>query len=65
MATFLREHGAPYPVVYDDGSANHDYRIKVLPTVVVVGKDGAIERVLIGSITKSTLLSVIDAALTR
>lgn len=65
VAMFVREHGAPYPVVYDDGSANERYRIRVLPTVVIVGKDGAIERVLIGSTSKSTLLSAIDAALAR
>jgi len=65
VAAFLRQHGAPYPVVYDDGTANDLYRIKVLPTVVIVGKDMKIERVLIGLSGKRALLSAIDAALAR
>ena len=65
VAAFLREHGAPYPVVYDDGTANERYRIKVLPTVVIVGKQGEVERVLIGSTGKSALLAAIETALSR
>ncbi|MBC8134121.1 MAG: TlpA family protein disulfide reductase [Deltaproteobacteria bacterium] len=65
VASFLKDHGAPYPVVYDDGTANELYRIKVLPTIVVVGKGGAIERVFIGSTSKKTLASAIDAAASR
>jgi thiol-disulfide isomerase/thioredoxin len=65
VTAFLREHGAPYPVVYDDGRANDLYRIKVLPTLVIVGKDGMIERVLMGMTTKSTLAKTIAAAVAR
>jgi thiol-disulfide isomerase/thioredoxin len=65
VAGFLREHGAPYPVVYDDGTANERYRIKVLPTVVVVGKDGSVERVLMGSTGKGPLAAAINAAVAR
>lgn len=65
VAAFLREHGAPYPVVYDDGTANERYRIKVLPTMVIVGKDGGVERVLIGTTSKGTLLAAINAAAAR
>ncbi|MEO5768392.1 MAG: TlpA disulfide reductase family protein [Polyangia bacterium] len=65
VAAFLRQHGAPYPVVFDDGTANELYRIKVLPTVVIVGKDGVVERVFMGSAGKSTLVSAINTALSR
>jgi thiol-disulfide isomerase/thioredoxin len=62
VTAFLSEHGAPYAVVYDDGTANERYRIRVLPTVVIVGRTGAIERVFIGSASKGTLLAAIEAA---
>jgi thiol-disulfide isomerase/thioredoxin len=65
VTAFLAQHGAPYPVVYDDGTVNEQYRIKVLPTVVIVGKDGSIERVFVGSTSGSTLSAAALAAATR
>jgi thiol-disulfide isomerase/thioredoxin len=65
VTAFLAEHGAPYPVVYDDGTVNERYRIKVLPTVVIVGKDGSIERVFVGSTSGSTLSAAAQAAANR
>jgi thiol-disulfide isomerase/thioredoxin len=65
VTAFLNEHGAPYPVVYDHGAVNRQYRIKVLPTVVIVGKTGTVERVFIGITSKSTLTSAIEAAAAR
>ena len=65
VTAFLNEHGAPYPVVYDDGTANESYRIKVLPTVVVVGKDGAVERVFMGITSSSDLAGAALAAAAR
>lgn len=65
VTEFLRQHGAPYPVVYDDGTVGERYRIKVLPTVVVVGKDGAVERVFIGSTGKNALAAAINSAAAR
>lgn len=63
VTRFLAEHGAPYPVVYDEGSANDLYRIKALPTLVLIGKDGRIARVLTGLTTKGTLKKTIEATL--
>jgi thiol-disulfide isomerase/thioredoxin len=65
VTEFLSQHGGPYPVVYDDGTAGERYRIKVLPTVVIVGKDGAVERVFIGSTGKNALAAAIDLAAVR
>jgi hypothetical protein len=65
VTAFLNEHGAPYPVVYDHGPVNRQYRIKVLPTLVIVGKTGAVERVFIGTTSKGTLAAAIDAAVAR
>jgi hypothetical protein len=65
VSEFLRQHGAPYPVVYDDGTAGERYRIKVLPTVVVVGKDGAVDRVFMGSTGRNALAAAINVAIAR
>ncbi len=65
VTAFLAEHGAPYPVVYDDGIVNERYRIRVLPTLVIVGKDGTVARVLIGITSKNTLVEAIQAARAR
>jgi cytochrome c biogenesis protein CcmG/thiol:disulfide interchange protein DsbE len=65
VTAFLNEHGAPYPVVTDDGATNESYRIKVLPTVIVIGKDGVVERVFMGAPNKSTLANAIAAASAR
>jgi len=65
VTAFLNEHGAPYPVVYDHGTVNRQYRVKVLPTMVVVGKTGTVERVFIGITSKSTLSGAVEAALAR
>jgi len=60
---YVIEHGLPYPVVYDEGVANDLYRVRALPTMVVLTKDGNIARVLTGMTTKGTLKRTIEAAL--
>lgn len=60
---FVVEHGLPYPIVYDEGTANDLYRIRALPTMVVLTKDGTIARVVTGMTTKGTLKRTIEAAL--
>jgi thiol-disulfide isomerase/thioredoxin len=65
VTRFLAEHGAPYPVVYDQGVVNELYRVTALPTLVIVGKDGAIARVFTGLTMKGTLEKAIQAALAR
>jgi thiol-disulfide isomerase/thioredoxin len=65
VTAFLAEHGAPYPVVYDDGTVNERYRIKVLPTLVVVDKAGAVDRVFIGVTSAGSLREAITRASAR
>jgi thiol-disulfide isomerase/thioredoxin len=65
VTAFLAEHGAPYPVVYDRGEANALYRIRLLPTLVVVGKTGLVERVFVGITSRGTLVGAIDEAVAR
>jgi thiol-disulfide isomerase/thioredoxin len=63
VTRFLGEHGAPYPVVYDQGTVNELFRVSALPTMVIVDKDGTISRVLTGLTSKGTLERAIQAAL--
>lgn len=48
-ARVKRDWGIPYDVVRDDGRISKDYKIEVLPTFVVVGADGTVRHVSIGS----------------
>jgi thiol-disulfide isomerase/thioredoxin len=59
---FLGDHPISYPIVHDDGSVNQSYRVRVLPTLVIVGKSGAVERVFIGLTTPRTLTAALAAA---
>jgi thiol-disulfide isomerase/thioredoxin len=53
---FLVEHPFTYPVVRDeDGQAGERYRVEALPTIVVVGRDGAVRATFIGMTMKRTL----------
>jgi thiol-disulfide isomerase/thioredoxin len=63
VESFVRRHGAPYPVLHDDGTANGRYRVNVLPTLVVVGRDGTIHKVMVGMTSKRSLRDAITGAL--
>jgi thiol-disulfide isomerase/thioredoxin len=60
---FLRGNPAPYPVVLDDGSANRAYKVRALPQMVLVGRDGAVRQVFIGYTSRSTLATALTKAL--
>jgi hypothetical protein len=63
VKAFLVEHAIPYPVVHDDGRVNQLYRVRVLPTLVVVGKSGEVRSVFMGLTSESTLRGAIERAL--
>jgi cytochrome c biogenesis protein CcmG/thiol:disulfide interchange protein DsbE len=63
VKAFLVEHAIPYPVVHDDGQVNQLYRVRVLPTLVVLGKSGEVSSVFIGVTSQSTLNGAIARAL--
>jgi thiol-disulfide isomerase/thioredoxin len=48
-----REWGIPYDVVHDDGSVSKRYEIEVLPTFILVGKDGVVRKVATGAQSQS------------
>ena len=60
---FLVEHPAPYPIVLDDGTANMLYKIRALPQMVVIDREGAVRRVFIGFTTRRELASAFADAL--
>jgi len=60
---FLVEHPAPYPIVLDDGTANTLYKIRALPQMVVIDREGAVRRVFIGFTTRRELASAFADAL--
>jgi len=62
---FVVEHAPPYPVVYDRGAVNSLYRVRALPTMVVVGRDGSIVKVLTGLTGRGPLQKAIEGALAR
>jgi thiol-disulfide isomerase/thioredoxin len=54
---FLVERPAPYPIVMDDGTANTLYKIRALPQMVLIDREGAVRRVFIGLTTRHELAS--------
>jgi thiol-disulfide isomerase/thioredoxin len=54
---FLIEHPAPYPIVMDDGTANTLYKIRALPQMVLIDREGAVRKVFIGLTTRRELAS--------
>jgi thiol-disulfide isomerase/thioredoxin len=54
---FLIERPAPYPIVMDDGTANALYKIRALPQMVLIDREGAVRRVFIGLTTRHELAS--------
>jgi thiol-disulfide isomerase/thioredoxin len=60
---FLVEHPAPYPIVLDDGTANTLYKIRALPQMVLIDREGSVRRVFIGFTTRRELASAFAEAL--
>jgi thiol-disulfide isomerase/thioredoxin len=59
---FLVEHPIPYPVVADDGTLGASYKVRALPTLIVIGKDGTIRDSFVGFTMKSTLTRALERA---
>lgn len=62
VTSFLTERPFPYPVAIDDRGVGGLYRVSSIPHIVVIGPDGKIARVLVGSVTKAMLASALRAA---
>jgi thiol-disulfide isomerase/thioredoxin len=64
LRAFLTEHGVSYAVVADDeGVANRLYKVRALPTLFVVGKDGRLRDTFLGLTRKGSIASALEEAL--
>jgi len=60
---FMKAHGYNFKTVVDaDDQVSQLYEIEVLPTVIVIGRDGNIATRLMGAKSKSTLTEAIASA---
>jgi len=55
VRAFLAAHRFTYPVVRDGGEVGERYRLEVLPSILVLGRDGRIRASFIGYTTRGTL----------
>ena len=62
IRAFLHSRPSPYPMVLDDGTANSLYKIRALPQMVLVDRDGAIRKVFIGLSSRRELASALAEA---
>jgi thiol-disulfide isomerase/thioredoxin len=60
---FLQAHPSPYPIVVDDGNANLLYKVRALPELVIIGRDGKIRRTFLGYTGKETVARALAAAI--
>ena len=59
IRAFLARHPAPYPIVLDDGTANTSYKIRALPQMVLIDREGAVRKVFIGFTSRRDLASAL------
>jgi thiol-disulfide isomerase/thioredoxin len=62
LQEFLAKNPIPYPIVQDDGALGAAYKVRALPTLFIVGRDGAIRDSFVGYTAKSTLERALERA---
>ncbi|HTA21072.1 MAG TPA: TlpA disulfide reductase family protein, partial [Polyangia bacterium] len=62
LRAFLDQHAVPYPVGIDEGDIGSLYKVRSLPTLFVIGKDGTIRASFVGLTRKATLTDALEAA---
>jgi thiol-disulfide isomerase/thioredoxin len=63
LQEFLAQHPASYPIVLDEGDVNRLYKVRALPQLVVIGRDGTIRKTFVGFTTQRTLAHALSDAL--
>jgi thiol-disulfide isomerase/thioredoxin len=63
IRAFLQNRPSPYPMVLDDGTANGLYKIRALPQMVLIDREGAIRKVFIGYTSRRQLAAALADAL--
>jgi thiol-disulfide isomerase/thioredoxin len=62
LQEFLAQHRIPYPVVADDGATGASYKVRALPTLIVIGRDGTVRDRFLGYTMKSTIARALEHA---
>jgi thiol-disulfide isomerase/thioredoxin len=62
LQSFLVQHAVPYAVVVDDGEVGARYKVRALPQLVVVGKDGAVRKTFLGFTSKGAIAQALEEA---
>lgn len=66
VVAYVAEHELPYPVLMDRrGEVAGRYRVRGLPTTVFIDPEGAVQRVLLGTLEEDALRDYIDALLPK
>jgi hypothetical protein len=47
--------GIPYDIAFDDGSVSRNYNVKLLPTIILIDRNGTVRRVTTGMPTRGQL----------
>jgi cytochrome c biogenesis protein CcmG/thiol:disulfide interchange protein DsbE len=59
-ATFRDHHHLSYPVVIDEGTLRRQYSINGLPVHVFIGRDGVVEKIVVGELSPSAMRSNVE-----
>jgi thiol-disulfide isomerase/thioredoxin len=59
---FLATNPIPYPIVADDGAMGASFKVRALPTLFIIGKDGAIRDSFVGFTAKGTIERALERA---
>jgi thioredoxin-related protein len=60
MQEFMDENGYSFPVMLDDDNVAADYRVRAIPTNVVLDSEGEIVKTIVGGVTAEELSSLVD-----
>jgi peroxiredoxin len=56
----LKEHPAPYPIVFDDGEVGGRYNVMALPHMVVLDRTGTVRKIFMGVTTQGELAAELN-----
>lgn len=62
LARFREEHGLTWPIASDPGTVFRDYKVLILPTLVVIRPDGSIHKTLLGDRSADEIDAAIESA---
>ena len=57
---FLDENGYSFPVMLDEANVAADYRVRAIPTNVVLDAEGQVAKTIVGGVTAEELSSYVD-----